>query len=151
MANIEQNNVNPFPKWHINRRISAKLCSNDERRSFTKELFGPVLMLQGESLVLDVHKQMTGHSYSGHWHYFKLSNDGLYMAPEKNEVHPITWGGNGLIEELTSDASGMVATLFALNAIHQEYGSWQPDLLFDLLQDFAREHAESQKIFRILD
>ena len=151
MANIEQNNVNPFPKRHINRRISAKLCTNDERLSFTSELFGPVRMLQGESLVLEVHKQMTGRNYSGHWHYFKLANYGLYMAPDNDEAQPITWGGNGIVEELTSDASGIVATLFALNAIHQEYGAWQPDLLFDLLQDFAREHAESQKIFRILD
>ena len=151
MANIEQNNVNPFPKRHINRRISAKLCTNDERLSFTSELFGPVLMLQGESLVLDVHKQMTGRNYSGHWHYFKLTNDGFYMAPDNDEAQPIAWGGNGKVEELTSDASGIVATLFALNAIHQEYGAWQPDLLFDLLQDFAREHAECQKIFRILD
>lgn len=151
MANIGQNNANPFPKWRISHRISAILCSNDERRSFTSELFGPVLKLQGKSLVLDVHKQMTGRSYSGHWHYFKLSNTGLYMAPSKNEVHPITWGGNGLIEELTSDASGIVATLFALNAIHQKYGDWQPGVLFDSLWVFAREHAESEKIFRILD
>lgn len=111
MANMDQNNANPFPKWRINHRISAKLCSNDERLSFTSELFGPVLMLQGKSLVLDVHKQMTGRNYSGHWHYFKLANDGLYMAPEKNEVHPITWGGNGLIEELTSDASSPVKVI----------------------------------------
>ena len=151
MANSKQNYVNPFPKRRINHRISAILCTNEERLSFTSELFGPVLKLQGESLVLEVHKQMTGHSYSGHWHYFKLSNDGLYMAPEKNEVHPITWGGNGLVEELTSEASGIVATLFALNAIHQEHGGWQPDLQFYWLQDFAREHAESRKIFRVLD
>ena len=151
MANIDQNNVNPFPKLHINRRISAKLCSTDERLSFTSQLFGPVLMSRGESLVLDVHNQMTGRIASGRWDYFTLTNDGLYMAPEKDELQPITWGGNGLDVVLTSDASGIVATLFALNIMHQEFGDWQPAVLFDLLEDFAREHAENKKIFRILD
>lgn len=150
MENIEESIVNPFPKQRINRRISAKLCTDDERLSFTSELFGLVLMLRGESLVLGVHHQMTGRISSGHWDYFKLTNHGLYLAPGKDELQPITWDPNGLDVVLTSDASGIVATLFALNTMHQEFGDWQSAVLFEYLEDFAREHAESQKIFRIL-
>lgn len=94
---------------------------------------------------------MTGRSHSGDWNFYELSNGGFYMAPEKDELLHITWPGNGFGDVLTSDASGIVATLFALNYLLHEFGNTHLETMFWKLKDFARGHPERQKIRRAVD
>lgn len=131
--------------------ITATLFPDHERLSFTPQLFGPSLMMQGESLVFRVHNHMTGRSHNGYWNFYKLSNGAFYMAPEKDELLHITWPSNGFDDVLTSDASGVVATMFALNYLLHEFGNKHLETMFWKLEDFARSHSERQKIFRAID
>ena len=131
--------------------ITAIIFPEYERLSFTPQLFGPELMLMGESLVFDLHNQMTGRSYSGHWEFYKLSNGGFYMAPEGNDLLRITWPGNRFDDVMSSDAAGIVMSLFALNIMAFEFhNSHLPAMVFKL-EDFARGHAESSKIRKAID
>lgn len=131
--------------------ITATLFPDYERLCFTPQLFGPSLMPSGEFLVIDVHDQMTRRSNSGYWNYYKLSNGGFYMAPEKAELLRIQWPGNGFDDMLTSDASGVVATLFTLNFMLHEFRAKHLETMYWKLEDFARGHPESQKIRRAID
>ena len=131
--------------------ITATLFPNYERLSFTPQLFGPYLVQSGEFSVIDIHDQMTRRSNSGYWNYYKLSNGGLYMAPEKDELLRIQWPGNGFDDLLTSEASGVVATLFTLNFMLHEFRAKHLETMYWKLEDFARGHPESQKIRHAID
>ena len=131
--------------------ITATLFPDYERPRFTYQLYGPNLMLSGEFSVGDIHDQMTGRGQSGYWNYYKLSNGGFYMAPKKDERLHITWPHSDFDDVLTSDASGVVATLFTLKFILVEFRDAHVEAMFLKLEDFARSHAESQKILRAID
>ena len=61
-------------------------------------------------------------------------------------------------EEVSADAAGVIATMFALNAIINRIACEEESDLSEnfikgyyLLRDFAAEHAENRKIFAIID
>lgn len=131
--------------------ITATIFPDHERVGFTYLLYGPNLMFSGEFSVGDIHDQMTGRDQSGYWNYYKLSNGGFYMAPKRDELLHITWPHSDFDGVLTSDASGIAATLFTLKFILAEFRDAHVEAMLLKLEDFARGHAESQKILRAID
>ena len=131
-------------------KITARLMPGYERFNFPPELFGSCSIQLGESLVFRTHNHMTGRSHSGYWNFYELSNGGFYMAPEKDELLHITGHGIGFDDVLTSDASGIVATLSALDCLILEFGNLHLETKYRKLKDFAQGHPESQKIFRVI-
>lgn len=137
-------------RQRANRKISTTLLTDYERLHGT-QLFGPTLTIQGELLVFDLHYHMTGGRNGCSWRSVEFSNGGFYMAPQTDELLHVTWHGNGFDDVLTSDASGIVATLFALNHLLHEFGTARLETMYWKLEDFARGHAESKKILRAID
>lgn len=79
----------------------------------------------------------------------------LLHAPEHDGRLRIEVDGNGFAGELSADAAGIVATLFALNQLCAELaGTADADALIDRyhhLAAFASEHAEAAAIYRAID
>jgi len=75
------------------------------------------------------------------------------MAPSRDKQFRID-SPNHAQEEVSADAAGIIATMFALNAIVNWIAQDPPENLVEgyyLLRDFAAEHAENRKIFAIID
>jgi uncharacterized protein YyaL (SSP411 family) len=124
------------------------------RRSFLPKYFGPRLMMRGENLVYSWIRHLCK-SYNGaYWHFYELPNGGFYLAPDLSETLKIA-ADDGFEDELSSDAAGIVVTLYALGQLAAEnVETEQGDLLaerYHLLRSFASSHAEWSLIRRAID
>jgi hypothetical protein len=57
----------------------------------------------------------------GYWEFYRLSNAGFYMAPARGRFRMFC-PGNGFEGELSADAAGLVACLYALNGLACKHG-----------------------------
>ncbi|MBV6885834.1 antirestriction protein [Xanthomonas campestris pv. euphorbiae] len=84
-----------------------------------------------------------------------MSEDGFYLAPNLSERLEIEVDGNGFRGELSADAAGIVATMFALGQLAAESaGTDAADALIDhyhSLGAFAAGHPEAAAIYRAID
>ena len=91
-------------------------------------------------------------TYKGaYWHFYELSNGGFYMAPDLTEKLPIFVYSNGYEGLLSTDAAGIISTLYAIN--HFCCASQSEKLLdrYELLRDYAEEHSEALEIYGAID
>lgn len=137
--------------------IVATRVAEADRLRFLPTYFGPSMlrMLRGEALVFGWMGRLCAAYHGGFWHFYTLSNGGFYMAPEHDGRLRIEVDGNGFAGELSADAAGIVATLFALNQLCAELaGTADADVMIDRyhhLAAFASEHAEAATIYRAID
>jgi len=131
--------------------VTAALVADSDRLNFLPKFFGPRLMMQGESLVFSWMDNLSEDYCGGLWNFYTLSNGGFYMAPESEAPMRVSVNGNGFDGELSADAAGIVATLFALCQLANQT---QDDKLIDLyyyLREYLDHHAEGSLIFRAID
>ncbi|WP_299945665.1 antirestriction protein [uncultured Microbulbifer sp.] len=136
------------------KTIIASLVDDEVRMNFLPACFGRRLMMKGEASVYSWMDKLCEDYNGGYWHFYTLSNGGFYMAPEVNEPMRLQVVGNYFDGELSSDAAGIVTTLFAIQTIASRAKGADKDRLIDryyLLQNFASEHPESAAIFRAID
>ncbi|AZK89887.1 antirestriction protein [Xanthomonas oryzae] len=134
--------------------VTASAVPEDKRLDFLPAFFGPSLMLYGEALVYKWMGRLSRHYSGGLWQFHTLSNGGRYMAPTTPERLRITVAGNEFDGELSADAAGIVATLFALGQLAATEADDTRDqfvYLFHWLREYAAEHAEARLIFRAID
>jgi len=119
----------------ISSRVPDKL-----RLDFLPKHFGFPLMLKIESAVYSWMRALCNHYTGGYWQFYDLSNGGIYLAPESGDTFTVTVPSNYFSGQVSADAAGIIATLFALNQLCNK----SPNLtLYDkyyLLLDFANEH-----------
>lgn len=141
---------------HEQTPITASLVPNDGRLDFLPFYFSPRLMMRAEAFLYDWMRLLSKDYTGGYWHYYTLSNGGFYLAPAYDGQMHVEVAGNWFEGELSADAAGIVATLFAVSQIATEAQAkgLQVDALIDryhFLRDFAAEHAEGPAIFRAID
>jgi hypothetical protein len=135
--------------------LTAHLVADGDRLSFLPSFFGPRLMMRGESLVFGWLDTLSEDYNGGFWHFYALTNGGFYMAPATDKRMRLEVNGNGFNGEMSSNAAGIVATLFALGQLAAEVqGCDSGDVLIDryyFLRDFATTHAEAGLILAAID
>jgi hypothetical protein len=141
--NLAQNQ-NPSP-------VSASLVAEGDRLSFLPRFFGECLMLRGESTVYSFMNHLSEDYSGGFWNFYTLSNGGFYMAPDYNNPMRVSVNGNGFEGELSADAAGIVANLFALSHLAAKTENDRIIELYHLLREFAFDHPESRKILMAID
>jgi hypothetical protein len=104
----------PMNDTQANQPVTASLVASNRRLTFLPTYFGPRLMMRGESLVYAWLRRLSEDYNGGFWNYYELSNGGFYLAPELTGRLCLEVDGNGYSGELSADAAGIVATLFAL-------------------------------------
>ncbi|MGE8451505.1 MAG: antirestriction protein [Pseudomonadales bacterium] len=128
----------------------ARLIPDDERLAFLPKHFGTRLMLRGEIAIYNWLDRLAQDYRGGYWHYYEILN-GFYMAPAGYDKLCIVWPTNWCDRDMSADAAGIVATLYALSELCSQY---QVDDLIEkyhALRDFAGEHAEASTIFAAID
>ena len=135
--------------------VAATLVAEGDRLSFLPAFFGPRLTMRGESLVFGWLDALSENYNSGFWRFYTLTNGGFYMAPATDKRMRLSVDGNGFNGEMSADAAGIVATLFAVGQLAAEvHGTDAGDTLADhyhALRDFAKTHPEAGLIFRAID
>lgn len=135
--------------------IAIHLVADKDRFTFLPSLFGYRFMVRGEELVYQWLDALTEDYTGGYWHFYALTNGGFYMAPSTRKRMRLEVGGNGFSGEMSSDAAGLVATLFALGQLAAESQSDRcVDALIDryyLLRDFSAIHPERRAILQAID
>lgn len=138
-----------------NQLVTASLVPDNNRLFFLPSYFGPRLMMRGETLVYAWLDRLSQDYNGGYWHYYTLSNGGFYMAPKLSDPLCLEVDGNGFSGELSADAAGIVATLFALGQLAAEVEGTDAadDVInsYHFLREFVDGHAEAGPIFRAID
>jgi hypothetical protein len=133
----------------------ANLVAEGNRLSFLPTFFGQHLMIRGEALVFGWLDRLSEDYSGGYWHFYTLTNGGFYLALASDKLMHISVEGNGFDGEMSADAAGIVATLFALGQLAGEVqGTDSGDVLINqyyFLRDFALDHAEARLIFKAID
>ena len=136
---------------HTSQKIIANQVADKDRLDFTPRLFGQHF-LHGEQLVYVFMRRLCCEYYGGYWQYYELSNGGMYMAPSIEQQLRLTWEMNCSDEQVSADAAGIVATLFALNhVICTESDNHMMIERFYALKEYAAEHGEAREIYRLID
>jgi hypothetical protein len=131
-------------------RIEAYRVPDDARLGTLPRHFG-ARMVVVENAIYGFMRNLAPEYQGGYWHLYELSNGGFYMAPEMPSVR-LCVAGNGFEGEMTADAAGITACLFALSQLSFQY----PDDArisshFHKLRDFALDHEEERRIFQAID
>ena len=129
-----------------------------KRLMFLPTLFGPKLMMRAEALLFTYAGRQAPDSYDGGvWEYYNLSNGGGYAAPLSPTKLNVNVDGNGFDGDMSSDAAGIVFSLFVINQLCSECQGKDEKLMQTLadhyheLRDYASQHAEAGSIFRAID
>lgn len=132
------------------RSIVATLVPEDRRMEILPRYFGRH-MIRGEIAVYAAMESLCDTYRGGFWDYVGLSNGTFYMAPRKEGPLNISCDGNGYAGEMSADAAGIVATLFALNAMAWSTEDETFTDLYHRLIAFVPSHSEAGEIFSAID
>ncbi|MDR8402140.1 antirestriction protein [Paraburkholderia sp. USG1] len=132
------------------QRISATPVDESARMDMLPRYFGQH-MIRAEITVYTAMESLCESYCGGFWDYFELSNDAFYMAPRLDGPLSISCDGNGWSGEMSADAAGIVACLFALNAMAWSTENPRFAQLYDRLLAFADQHAEAGAIYAAID
>lgn len=122
------------------------------RLAILPRYFGHRLMIVVESTIYSWAERLSPDQYSAYWNYYSLSNGGFFMAPrDTGKKVQVVCSGNYYEGEMSEEAFGIVACLYAYNAIAARDGitEEEQEQLVDhyyALRNFAAEHPEASAI-----
>jgi Antirestriction protein len=130
--------------------IVAREVADSERLQMLPRHFGRD-MLTVEYAIFAFMRKLSAQYTGGYWTYYELSNRGFYMAPQSDSRFLVAVDTNDFTGEMSADAAGMTACLFALSHLSFQVRNNQIAEHFHLLRDFALEHAEASVILAAID
>lgn len=130
-----------------------ELLSDSERIALPAKLFGTLAFpFKLEPTIFNMAGMLAADYRGGFWDMYALSNGGWYMCPSSEESFTVT-SQNGYTGEMSADALGITACLFAFSHI-----SFARDAVakvcaeqYHLLRDFAMDHPEARTILAAID
>lgn len=130
--------------------LIATVVADDDRLNFLPRFLGPRLMIAGESLVYIWMRRLAASYQGGSWDFYDVSNGTGYMAPADGK--PLRIAAPNMFEgEMSADAAGIVATLYALCDLAERSRNEAVIERYHQLADFARQHSEWALIRSAID
>ena len=130
--------------------ITATKVADEDRLNFWLRHVGMTKMLSFERHVFCWMERLCPHYDVGFWEFYDLSNGGFYIALAGEKKMWLTWPGNYFNDEMSADAAGIVATLYALNDFAEQispaFGEKHRQLY-----DYIESHPEAQAIYAAID
>lgn len=138
---------------NMEMKITAELVEEGKRTSFLFDLCkGELESLQFEQLVYVWMSKLSSYT-GGYWHFYRLSNGGGYMALKQKDTVTID-STNGFSFDMSPDAAGIVASLFAMSHAAELFqGELKENMAeqYHNLLDYIDFHPESEKIYGAID
>lgn len=132
--------------------ITCKRIATNQRISHTARLFGLNFPMRLEPFIYAMAEEM-GHEYrGGYWQFYKLSNDGFYMAPDSDTQFKVSCE-NGYEGSMSADALGITACLYAYSHLSFGDGAFAETCAqhYHLLRECMLEHTEAGVILQAID
>ena len=107
-------------------------------------------MLTVEGRIYDFLSQLCAAYDGGVWDFHELSNGGFYMSPPEDS-YELAVDGNGFRGRLSADAAGITVCLFAFSHLSFEYTTDIFSRHHHWLLEYAKDHAEADRIFAAID
>ncbi len=130
---------------------AAALVPETRRSAFLPKLFGKRLVLIGENTVYNFMGWLCPDYLGGFWNFYEHADKPLYLAPTSALRYRIICRTNGYDDEVSADAGGIIATLFAFSHLSFRYRVEELSEGFHRLRDFAGDHPEAAQIFAAID
>jgi hypothetical protein len=130
----------------------ATLVPETRRLEFLPGLFGRKLMLVGERTVYQFMSWLAPEDYTGGmWRFHEQGHHPLFLSPDTDKRFRISCETNGYQGEVSAEAAGIIATLFALSHLSFRHEADQLVDAYARLYAFAGDHAEGGEIFAAID
>ena len=143
-------------------KVTAKRVPVRSRLNTLPKHFGRN-MLRVENAIYDFLRALSEDYSGGFWQFYELSNGGFYMAPAASfhakvgrakaveKKLRIRVAGNGYEGEVSADAAGIIACLFAFSHLSFRLESETLSNHYQWLRDFALDHPEASAIMSAID
>lgn len=137
---------------HLVTVLSSRVVPESERMSVVDKLFGISYVLQLEPTVFSMAERLAAAYHGAYWQFYAVSNGGFYMAPRSETIFVVCCE-NGFEGELSADALGVTACLYAYSHLSFGQGEFAQTCArhYHLLREFAMGHAEVRSILRAID
>lgn len=129
----------------------ATVVPDDRRMDFLPTLFGLRHLIVAEHTVYTVLERLSPDYRGGFWDFLENEGRPLYLRPASKGRFRITCDGNGYQGEVSADAAGIIATLFAFSHLSFSDRSDRMADGYQHLYAFAADHAEAREIFAAID
>lgn len=131
-------------------RITATVVAERSRAGFLPRVVG-MHYLRAEHAIYNHLGEPVPEYTGGLWEFYDLSNGGFYMAPRSAERMHVQVIGNYFDGEMSADAAGIVACLFALGALASKTHDETVIDRYHQLRAYALEHVEATQIMRAIN
>lgn len=130
----------------------ATLVPETCRIEFLPGLFGHKLMLVGERTVYQFMSWLAPEDYAGGmWLFHEQGSQPLFLSPDTDKRFRISCETNCYQGEVSAEAAGIIATLFALSYLSFRHEADQLADAYARLYAFTGDHAEASEIFKAID
>ncbi len=120
--------------------------------AFLPALFSPPLMLIGEHAVYQFMSWLSPDDYNGGlWQFHEQNGQPLFLSPEADKRFRLFCETNSYVGEVSAEAAGIIATLFALSHLSFKHEVDQLSEAYLRLYAFAGDHPEAGEIFKAID
>jgi len=131
---------------------TASIVPDDRHLDFLPTLFGRSLLMIGENAAYSLMEQLSPLDYGGgFWDFYEHEGNPLFLAPRSKSRFRITGEITGFKGEVSAEAAGMIATLFAFSHLSFQYQSDHLSDGYGRLYAYSAGHAEAAKIFQAID
>ncbi|MBK7675860.1 MAG: antirestriction protein [Candidatus Accumulibacter sp.] len=137
----------------MNQYVTAVLVPESRRLSTAATLFGVCFPLQLEPAIYRFAGFLSDDYRGGYWHFYTLSNGGFYMAPAGERRFAVS-AENGYEGELSGDALGVSACLYAYSHLSFREGNFGESCAehYHRLREFVLlGHPEAAAILAAID
>ncbi len=130
-------------------RLTSRQVGDADRLRVLPRHFG-CLMIRVEQAIYQWMETLCPDYNGGYWEFYDVSNGAFFMVPHRTQPWRVTCP-NQFEGELSSEAAGITACLYALSDLCFSVESSALTDHFHALRDFASEHAEAALIFQAID
>ncbi|KQT62080.1 MULTISPECIES: antirestriction protein [unclassified Aureimonas] len=135
----------------VNVPLIADLVSDERRMDFLPALFGLPLLIVGEHTVYHFLDRLSPDYGGGFWDFLERDGTPLYLRPASDGRFRIHCTTNDYEGEVSADAAGIIATLFAFSHLSFRDRSDRMANAYARLYAFAADHAEARAILGAID
>lgn len=131
---------------------SATIVPEQRRLEFLPALFGCSLLIIGENAVYSLMERLSPLDYrGGFWDFYEHQGTPLFLAPQSRSRFRITGEITGFQGEVSAEAAGIIATLFAFSHLSFRHPSNHLSEAYGRLYVYSVEHPEAAQIIEAID
>ena len=131
---------------------AAVIVPDERRPEFLPILFGRSLLIIGENAVYGLMEKLSPLDYGGgFWDFYEHEGKPLFLAPRSKSRFRITGEITGFQGEVSAEAAGIIATLFAFSHLSFQHQSEHLSEGYGRLYAYSADHSEAAEIFQAID